>query len=88
MKRLAAQLASQNRLAIVLDNYDHHGAKYCGIVLCAVASDGKCLRWFLSFKRVHDSTDKGMRAHLREILSQYGLEDHFDRKVRKFKIVF
>jgi len=84
MKRLATQLASQNRLAIVLDNYDHQGAKYCGILLCALKSDGQCLRWFLSFKRVHDSTDAGMRTHLREILSQYGLEEQFDRKVREF----
>ncbi|CAG5080644.1 Oidioi.mRNA.OKI2018_I69.PAR.g9672.t1.cds [Oikopleura dioica] len=74
IKKRALQLANEGRVAICLDNYDHQSAKYCGILLCTFGTEGtKCLRWFISFRRVLDCSDKGMRTHLRDILAEYGL---------------
>ncbi|CAG5105805.1 Oidioi.mRNA.OKI2018_I69.chr1.g2469.t1.cds [Oikopleura dioica] len=82
IEKRAVQLANEGRVAICLDNYDHQSAKYCGILLCTFGTEGtKCLRWFISFRRVLDCSDEGMRTHLREILAEYGLQDHYDRKV-------
>jgi hypothetical protein len=42
--------------------------------------------WFLSFERMDNATDAARRAHVRQVLAEYGLEEFFDEGVSNFRL--
>jgi len=87
IREFAYQAMNSLTASLVIDDYDARSAKYCGVVLCIFdPTKGSHDMWFLSFERIDKNTDVAKRAHVREVLVDYGLEIFFDDQVDSLKL--
>ena len=88
IREFAYQAMDSLTASLIIDDYDAGSAKYCGTVLCVFdSSKGSHNLWFLSFERIDKNDDITKRAHIREVLADYGLEKFFDEEVSCLELV-